>query len=69
MVKILIMTKVDRETLSKLPPGWFLSRELSFAIKNKDYRCERLFALGQIDRRNIGNGMEYRRYERMAQID
>lgn len=48
------LTDADKYALEHMPNGWFLPENLTHAIKNREYRCNRLKNMGLLRIRAIG---------------
>jgi len=54
------LTAADKHALDLMPPGWFHAfYPQSFKVPRTEYRCERLFKLGVLERRLAANEREW----------
>ena len=60
------LTKANERIIEKLPEGWFKPEDLSYAIRCREYRCQRLEKAGILESRVVGKNIyslysEYRK--------
>ncbi|MEI8244600.1 MAG: hypothetical protein WCI51_02150 [Lentisphaerota bacterium] len=51
------LTKADERIIETLPEGWFKPEDLSYAIRCREYRCQRLERAGILQSRVAGKNI------------